>query len=104
SQLANILREGPNVGVHTLLWADGYHTITRWLERSSLREFGQRALMQMSATDSSHLMDSAAASQLGANRAVLYDHDRGLAERFRPYGVPNDGWLDEIPRPMSSSP
>ncbi len=92
-QLARLLREGPAVDIHTLLWADCYHTLSRWLERQTLRDFGQRILFQMSAVDSSHLMDSASASHLGAYRAILYDHDRGLAEKFRPYGVPDADWL-----------
>ncbi len=64
SQLTKILRNGPAVGIHTLVWADCYHTVSRWLDRQALRDFGQRVLLQMSATDSSHLMDSAAAAQL----------------------------------------
>jgi hypothetical protein len=86
-QLARILREGPAVGIHTLLWADCYHTLSRWFERATLRDFGHRVLMQMSAVDSSHLMDSAAAAQLGSYRAILHDHDRGTMEKFRPYAA-----------------
>jgi hypothetical protein len=103
AQLARILREGPAVGVHTLVWADGHHTLSRWFERGSLRDFAHRVLLQMSAVDSSHLMDSVAASQLGGFRALFHDHERGHAEKFRPYGVPDAAWLRSLASPKSSA-
>jgi hypothetical protein len=104
AQLARILREGPAVGIHTLVWADSFHTLSRWFDRATLRDFGQRVLMQMSAVDSSHLMDSAAASQLGAYRALLHDQDRGQTEKFRPYALPSPNWLAEFRRRLDRSP
>ncbi len=98
AQFARILREGPAVGVHTIVWADCYHTVSRWFERATVRDFAQRVLMQMSAVDSSHLMDSVAASQLGPFRAIFHDHDRGASEKFRPYGVPDFAWLEDLKR------
>lgn len=87
-RLAEILRDGPVVGVHLLIWCDTYNNLSRWFERQALREISYRVLFQMTPTDSSNLMDSAIASQLGPHRAVLYDDDRGEMERFRPYGWP----------------
>jgi len=94
--LSEILREGPAVGVHTLVWADNYNNVTRWFDRSVLRDFAYRVLFQMSATDSSNLMDSAAASHLGPYRAFFHDDDRGQHEKFRPYGAPTPDLLDEV--------
>ncbi len=88
--LARILREGASFGIHCLIWCDTYNNVTRWFDRQSLRDIGYRVLFQMSAADSSNLMDSPAASQLGNHRAILYDDERGEYERFRPYGVPDD--------------
>ncbi len=65
----------------------------RWLDRQSLRDIEARVLFQMSATDSSNLMDSSAATQLGPHRAIVYSEDQGRAERFRPYGLPDDDLL-----------
>ncbi|MEM8680036.1 MAG: FtsK/SpoIIIE domain-containing protein, partial [Planctomycetota bacterium] len=93
---ANILREGPAVGIHAILWCDTFNNVSRWLDRQLLRDIAWRVLFQMSATDSSNLMDSAAASQLGANRAILYDDERGEFEKFRPYGLPSSEWLAEV--------
>jgi hypothetical protein len=100
AQLSRILRDGPSVGIHTLVWADSFNTLSRWFDRAALRDFGQRVLMQMSAVDSSHLIDSAAASQLGAYRALLHDHDRGQTEKFRPYALPSTTWLAEYQRQL----
>jgi hypothetical protein len=83
-----LLQEGPAHGMHFLVSCDGYHAFTRACDRASLREFQYRVLLQMSATDSSHFMDSPSAHQLGACRAILYRDDRGESERFRPYGLP----------------
>jgi hypothetical protein len=88
-----LLREGPPYGVHAIIWCDSYNNLNRWLDRQGLRDLELRVLFQMSATDSSNLIDSPAAGQLGTNRAVLYNDERGEYERFRPYGRPSDQWL-----------
>jgi hypothetical protein len=52
------LREGPAFGVHVVAWADALATLERTLSRQALAEFDHRVLFQMSAADSSHLIDS----------------------------------------------
>jgi S-DNA-T family DNA segregation ATPase FtsK/SpoIIIE len=100
-QLVAILRDGPAVGVHCLIWCDTYNTVTRWLDRSSVREMDQRVLFQMSANDSSNLMDSPAASRLGQHRAILYSEELGQQERFRPYGLPSADWLNWLSKHLA---
>lgn len=92
-QFATILRDGPEVGVHTFVWCDTVTNLNRTLERRLLREFALRVAFQMSAEDSSTLPDSPAASKLGPNRAYLYSEDEGRLEKFRPYGLPSVAWL-----------
>ncbi len=96
AQWAALLRDGPAVGIHTLLWVDNYNNLSRWIQRPQLRDFGHRVLFQMSAVDSSQLMDSTAASLLGGHRAILYQDASGEAERFRPYGLPSVEWLERL--------
>jgi hypothetical protein len=91
--LTTILREGPAVGVHVLIWCESYNNLNRWLDRQTLRDLELRVLFQMSAADSSNLMDSPAASRLGVHRAIFYSEELGQAEKFRPYGVPSSAWL-----------
>jgi hypothetical protein len=92
-QFATILREGPNYGVHMLVWCDTHTNVSRWVDRSSLNDLAWRVLFQMSATDSANLMESPEASRLGLHRAVLYNEEQGDFEKFRPYAIPTADWL-----------
>jgi energy-coupling factor transporter ATP-binding protein EcfA2 len=101
--LATILRDGPAFGVHTFAWCDTMNNLSRSLERQELREFERRVLFQMSATDSANLIDSPVASRLGLQRALFFSEERGTLEKFRPYAVPEEGWLDEVRLLLESS-
>ena len=79
--------------MHTLVWCDSYNNVNRWLDRQTLRDLEMRVLFQMSAADSSNLMDSPAASRLGVHVAVFYSEEQGQIEKFRPYGIPSPEWL-----------
>lgn len=92
-QFSKILHEGPALGVHVILWCDTANNVQRSLDRQGLRNLELRVLFQMNATDSSNLIDSPMASQLGIHRAVFYDEGDGRLEKFRPYGPPSDAWL-----------
>ncbi len=99
-QLATILREGPGLGVHVLVWCDTLNNVNRALERQSVREFEMRVLLQMSVADSSNLIDTPAASRLGLNRALFYSEEQGRVEKFRPYGLPPESWLEAATRQL----
>jgi hypothetical protein len=92
----DVLREGPAVGVHVLLWCESYNTLTRSVDRLAMREIEFRIAMQMSATDSTSFIDSPAATLLGDHRALLYRDDLGTQAKFRPYGAPDDAWTGEV--------
>jgi S-DNA-T family DNA segregation ATPase FtsK/SpoIIIE len=96
AQFTSILREGPGAGVHCLVWADTLATVERSLDRQTLREFDFRVLFQMSATDSSNLIDSPAGNQLGFHRALLYSEEQGGIEKFRPYAAPAEDWVKQL--------
>ncbi|MEW5872343.1 MAG: FtsK/SpoIIIE domain-containing protein [Chloroflexota bacterium] len=93
SLFTTILRDGPEVGVHTLAWCDTLTNVNRTLERRTLREFSLRVAFQMSAEDSVNLIDTPAASKLGSYRALIFDDDGGKLEKFRPYALPQEEWL-----------
>ena len=61
-----------------------------------MRELDHRLLFQMSATDSSNLIDSPEANRLGFYRAVLYSEEHGYQEKFRPYAFPQPQWLADF--------
>lgn len=104
SQLFNeILKEGSAVGVHVILWCNSYNNVDRALGRQLLKEFEMRVAFQMSAGDSSSLIDNPAASRLGQHRALLYRDDQGTTEKFRPYGRPSDEWLTWVSGQLGAS-
>ena len=90
---AELLRDGPPLGIHVLAWCDTPIAVERTLDRGTLREFDNRILFQMSASDSSNLIDSPLANKLGFHRALAYSEEQGTVEKFRPYGVPPKVWL-----------
>lgn len=94
----DVLKEGPAVGVHVLLWSDSYNSLTRVIDRLSLREIDYRIALPMSSGDSTALIESPAAGRLGEHRAILYRDDLGTQTKFRPYGLPTPerlAWLAE---------
>ena len=95
-QFAEILKDGPSHGVHVVAWADTATAVDRTLDRGSLREFDTRVLFQMSANDSSNLVDSPAANKLGFHRALAYSEEQGVMEKFRPYGLPTEAFLARV--------
>ncbi len=99
-QLVELLREGPNVGIHVVVWCDTLASIERTFDRGVMREFDHRILFQMSANDSSNLIDSPVANRLGFFRALAYSEEQGVMEKFRPYGLPPTTWLQEISQQM----
>ena len=95
-QFGELLREGPPLGIHVLGWCDTPAAIERTLERTSMREFDHRVLFQMSANDSSNLIDSPAANKLGFYRAIAFSEEQGVLEKFRPYAMPDKTWLAHV--------
>jgi hypothetical protein len=95
-QWGEILRNGPAWGVHSLVWCDSYNDVSRLVDRQTLREFEMRVVFQMSAADSTNLLDTPAASRLRMHRGLFYSDDLGTVEKFRPYGPPTDEWLAHV--------
>ena len=86
--LATVLRDGPDMGVHTVVWADALATVDRRLGRLE-REFGARVVFRMTADDSLRLCDSEIATGLREREAVLVDLDRGSTTKFQPFAAPD---------------
>jgi hypothetical protein len=95
-QWSEILRNGPARGVHSLVWCDSYGDVNRLVDRQTLREFESRIVFQMSAADSTNLIDTPAASRLRLHRGLFYSDDLGTIEKFRPYGPPTGEWLARV--------
>ncbi len=100
-QLTELLREGPACGIHMIVWCDSMVALERTFDRQALQEFGHRVLFQMSAPDSTSLIDSAAASKLGFQRALLASEEQGTLQKFRPWAVPPEPWVAEVLKKLS---
>lgn len=92
-QFTRLLREGPSNGMHVIAWCDTVANLERTLDRRSIREFDNRVPFQMSANDSTGLIDSPQAVNLGRHRAILFSEELGQVEKFRPYAPPGEDWL-----------
>lgn len=102
--LVTVLKDGPTVGIHTIVWCDSLTNLQRTFERNTLKEFELRVLFQMSSTDSSQLVDSPTASRLGEQRALFVHEETGTLEKFRPYMFPTDEWLQEVADKLRGRP
>ncbi len=98
SMLGELIRKGPLVGIHLMIWADTFSNATRWLSNSLLREFDTRIAFRLNQTDSASLIDTPAAASLSPGRAILYRDQTGSADRFRPFSWPSEEWLGSFDR------
>jgi len=95
-QFPKILKEGPDLGVHTIIWCDTNTNLSRRLNRQALKEFEMRVVFQMSNDDSMNLIDSPTAGKLGQHRALFYSEQEGILEKFRPFALPSEEWIKHI--------
>jgi S-DNA-T family DNA segregation ATPase FtsK/SpoIIIE len=95
-QFATLLREGSALGIHTLMWCDTLNNLQRTLDRTAMRELTMRVVFQMSVADSSNLIDNPLASKLGLHRALFFSEEEGRLDKFRPYGLPSETWLEQV--------
>ena len=98
-QLSAILREGPELGIHTLIWCDTVPAADR-VDRRLFNECSKRVVGPMSEQESHRIIDDGAASRLvKPHRLIRFDEERpGDLEVFRPYAPPvlmKDGSLGE---------
>jgi len=97
-----ILRDGPELGIHSLVWCDSVTNLNRTLDRRTQNEFEMRVVFQMSAEDSANVIDSSAANNIGPFRAIYVDEESGTHQKFRPYGLPNQSWLERVAVQLNS--
>ena len=93
--LESILRDGPSLGIHSLLWADNYNTVSRAISRQSMHDLELKILMQMSSNDSNHLIDSPTGNRLDSHVLLLHDEATGLSRKFRPYQLDDFSMLSK---------
>jgi hypothetical protein len=100
---ADLLREGAALGMHVIVWADTLVAVERTVDRAAMREFDNRVLFQLSAADSSNLIDSPIANRLGFHRALVYSEEQGVLEKFRPYALVGGEFLQRVGKALARS-
>ena len=100
----SIIKDGPAVGVHAIIWCDSLTNLQRTFDRNTIKEFELRVLFQMSGNDSSQLIDTPAAAKLGPQRALFIHEETGTLEKFRPYAFPTAEWLAGVAAAMAKRP
>ncbi|MBL7490356.1 hypothetical protein I6A60_11360 [Frankia sp. AgB1.9] len=102
--LENVLRDGPEVGVHVIFWADTVGGASRRLSPRMIRECGWRIAGHMSADDSHSLLGSDRAAEIRDRQLVIGNDERGIETRALTFGLPSAEWLADILASQPPSP
>lgn len=98
--LQSVLRDGPAVGIFTIVCCSSAETVSRWLPRQSRHDVQQRILGRVNASDSAALIDSAEAANLSPATMLIYDDSDGTSHKFRACDLPSppdiQTWLETI--------
>jgi len=95
-KLAFIIKEGPDVGMFTLLQIDTVENFSKVFEERLVREFAHRVASQTNPDNSLKLIGSNKAAKTGANRAFYFDDNENTLMKFKPYELPNFSWLAQL--------
>lgn len=98
SNLSKILEEGPEFGIHTIIWCDTLQSFSRIFDNSDLNEIGHRIAGVLSSADSIKLFDEPVASNLDReNRMICYDDEKiGIYTSIRPYRPCDLSYIKEL--------
>ncbi len=96
--LARLAEEGPEHGIHSMLWVDSLASFEKIFSHSGLEHFALRMAGPLPDRDSHTLFESNAASAIDKpNRMIAYDDDYvGVLRLFRPYKIPGEEFFDEL--------
>ena len=94
--LEEVLRDGPETGIHTWIWADSVGGATRRLSSRMIRQFAWRVAGRLSVDDSLSLLGSDRAADIRDRQLVLANDDRGLLTRLIAFAPPDPAWLAAV--------
>jgi S-DNA-T family DNA segregation ATPase FtsK/SpoIIIE len=94
--LEEIMRDGPEVGVHVWLWSDSVSGAARRLSPRMMRECAWRIAGKMSADDSLSLLGNERAADIRDRQLMLANDDRGILTRAMSFGLPGASWLTSV--------
>ena len=102
--LEEVMRDGPEVGVHVWLWSDSVGGAARRLSSRMMRECAWRIAGKMSPDDSLSLLGNERAAEIRDRQLVLANDDLGILTRAMSFGLPGAGWLAGVLGEPSESP
>jgi energy-coupling factor transporter ATP-binding protein EcfA2 len=94
--LEEVMRDGPEVGVHVWLWSDSVGGAARRLSPRMMRECTWRIAGKMSPDDSLSLLGNERAAEIRDRQLLLSNDDRGILTRAMTIGLPSTGWLVQV--------
>ena len=98
NNLSKILQEGPEFGIHTIIWCDTLQSFSRIFDNSDLNEIGHRVSGVLSTNDSVKLFDGPVASNLDReSKMICYEDEKtGIYTSIRPYRPCDLSYVKEI--------
>lgn len=102
--LGEILRDGPEVGIHTFMWFDTADSIGRRLPARAIREASWRLAGKMSTDDSSSFVGVDAAGSLREQQVLSANEDRGLLQRCTTISAPSASWTLDLLSQLQDKP
>jgi len=95
-KLEQVMRDGPEMGVHVWLWSESVAGASRRLTPRMMRDVGWRVAGKMSADDSYTFIGSNQASDLRESQLILANDDRGISTRASAYSPPSREWMAAV--------
>jgi len=102
TNLARLWKEGPEVGIHTVMWCDRPSALEAVVGASARYEalisFGHRVALQMPSDDSVNFLGNPQAARLGSARAYYRNESwpAGQQDQFKPYDLPSAAQLRSL--------
>ena len=90
----SLLREGAQVGIHTVLWHDSYEAFSQD-DNNMVSYFNLRIAFSLSDVDYSRFVNANNVKMNEQNNAIYYNKHRSN-QIIRPYQAPIDSWLESI--------
>ncbi|MET9326139.1 FtsK/SpoIIIE domain-containing protein [Tsukamurella sp. NPDC003166] len=96
--LGRILQDGPEAGVHTILWFESAGAVRKRMGGDQINECGLRMIGPMGRDESSELADTPDGASLKSGQAIIADVDRSRSTKVRRFAPPPPGWLQSLNR------
>jgi len=101
-KLEQVMRDGPEVGVHVWLWSDSVTGASRRLNPRMMREVVWRVAGKMSGDDSHAFIGTGQAADLRESQLLIVNEDRGASARVTAFAPPARGWVAQVAAAMLS--